>query len=50
MNVFIIFVKLLGWIVVFCVRLVRLIRENESLKFWKGDTSKKKKYIISINK
>ena len=36
MNVFIIFVKFLGWIIAIWVRLTRLIGENGGLRLWKG--------------
>ena len=41
LNVFIVFVKILGWIVAIWVRLVRLIGD-------KGDPTIKMKYIITI--
>ena len=44
MNVFIIFVKFLGWIVSIWVRLVRLIREKGALRFWKGPNYKNEIY------
>ena len=36
MNVFIIFVKFLGWIIAIWVKLTRLIGENGGLRLWKG--------------
>ena len=47
MNVFIVFVKFLGWIVAIWVRLVRLIEEKGGLRFWKGGPIKKTKYVIT---
>ena len=44
MNVFIIFVNFLGWIVSIWVRLVRLTREKEALRFWKGSNYKNEIY------
>ena len=35
-NVFIVFVKFLGWIVAIWVRLARPIEEKMGLRFWKG--------------
>jgi len=40
-NVFIAFVKFLGWIIAIWVSLVRLIKVKEGLRFWKrGPTTK----------
>ena len=51
MNVFIVFVKFLGWIVVIWMGLVRLIEEKGDLRFWKSGPTTKIKYIITkINK
>ena len=36
MNVFIVFVKFLGWIVAIWVRLAKLIEEKMGLRIWKG--------------
>ena len=44
MNVFIVFIKFLGWIVAIWVKLVRLIEEKEAYGFERGPTTK----IISI--
>ena len=45
MNVFIGFVKFLGWIVAIWFKLVRLIGEKEGLRFWNGGPTTKIKYI-----
>ena len=51
MNAFIVFVKFLGWIVANCTRLVRMIGEEEGLRFWKrGPTTKNKKYHMKKKK
>ena len=45
MNIFIIFVKFFGWIVVIWVMLDRFIVEKKGLRFWKGLTTKIKNII-----
>ena len=45
MNIFIVFVKFFGWIVVIWVRLVRFILEKKGQRFWKGLTTKIKNII-----
>ena len=45
MNVFIIFIKFLGWIVAIWMRLIRLIEEKGNLRFWKEATTKIKHRI-----
>ena len=49
MNVFIVFVKFLGWIVIIWVRLARFI-EKKGPKVLEGGPTTKMKYIIIINK
>ena len=39
-NIFIVFVKFLGWIVAIWMKLVRLIEEKGDLRFWKGSNYK----------
>ena len=46
MNVFIVFIKFLGWVVAIWVSLASLIEENGDIKFSKGPTTKIK-YIIT---
>ena len=48
MNVFIVFVRFLGWIVIIWIRLASLIGEKRSLRFWKGSPTTKIKYTITI--
>ena len=45
-NVFIVFIKFLGWVVAIWVSLASLIEENGDIKFWKEPTTKIK-YIIT---
>ena len=44
MNAFIVFVKFFDWIVAIWAKLVRLIEEKKSLRFWKGPNYKSKIY------
>ena len=49
MNDFIVFIKFFDWKVAIWVKLVRLIKEKKSLRFWKGPIIKIK-YMITKNK
>ena len=50
MNIFIIFVKFLGWIVAIWVKLAKLIKENGGPKVLEGGSTTKIKYIITKKK
>ena len=47
MNVFIVFVKYLGWIIAIWVRLVKIIEENGGPKILEGGPITKMIYIIT---
>jgi len=49
-NVFIVFIKFLGWVVAIWLSLASLIEENGDIKFWKGANYKNKIYIITKKK